>query len=49
MSTSFRSSRPDAWTNPRPHVDASMRRMTYGRVQPMEDEPGFMARLFGLR
>ena len=49
MSTSFRSSRPDAWIQPRPHLDASLRRMTYGRVQPMEEEPGLIARFFGAR
>lgn len=49
MSTSFRSSRPDSWIEPRPHSDASLRRMTYGRVQPMEEEPGFFARILGAR
>lgn len=47
MSTSFRSSRPDAWADPRPYSDASLRRMTYGRVQPMKEEAGFLSRLFG--
>ncbi|WP_202385473.1 hypothetical protein [Altericroceibacterium endophyticum] len=45
-SLSFRTSRPDSWTNPRPHRDASQRLMQYGKIQPM-DEPGFLARLFG--
>ena len=44
----FRSSRPDSWTNPRPYTDASLRRMVHGRIQPME-QPGFLARLFGWR
>lgn len=42
----FRSSRPDSWTNPRPHSDASLRYMAYGPVQPMA-QPGLLARLFG--
>ena len=46
MSYNFRSSRPDAWTLPRPHSDANLRMMKYGRIQPME-EPGILARLFG--
>ena len=47
-SLSFRSSRPDAWTMPRPYQDASMRRHAHGPIQPME-EPGLLARLFGRR
>jgi hypothetical protein len=47
-SLSYRSSRPDSWIMPRPHRDASMRYMTHGPNQPME-EPGFLARLFGAR
>lgn len=46
-SYSFRSSRPDAWTSPRAHRDASLRYMAYGPVQPMH-QPGLLARLFGL-
>lgn len=45
-SLSFRSSRPDAWIQPRPHQDASLRYMKHGPIQPME-EPGLLARLFG--
>ncbi|WP_305096899.1 glycosyltransferase family 87 protein [Croceibacterium aestuarii] len=45
-SYTFRSSRPDSWIQPRPHQDASLRLMKYGRIQPME-EPGFLARLLG--
>lgn len=45
---SFRSSRPDAWVQPRPHSDASMRYQIHGPIRPME-EPGLIARLFGWR
>lgn len=45
-SLSFRSSRPDSWTMPRPYRDASMRYATYGPIRPME-QPGLLARLFG--
>lgn len=49
MSTvSFHSSRPDNWVHPRPHRDASLRRMAHGPIQPME-HPGLLARLFGRR
>lgn len=47
-SLSYRSSRPDGWTQPRPHRDASLRYMTHGPIQPME-EPSLLARLFGQR
>lgn len=47
-SYSFRSSRPDSWVQPRAHRDASIRYMTHGPVQPME-EPGLLQRLFGWR
>jgi len=47
-SLSFRSSRPDGWTMPRPHRDPSIRYMMHGPIQPME-EPGFLARLLGQR
>ncbi|WP_170324285.1 hypothetical protein [Altericroceibacterium indicum] len=45
-SLSFRSSRPDGWTVPRPHRDASQRFMTHGAIRPME-ERGWVARLLG--
>lgn len=48
-SLSFRSSRPDGWVQQRPYSDASLRRHTHGRILPMEEEPGFFARLFGAR
>lgn len=36
MSRSFRSSRPDSWTSPRPHTDASHRLHAYGPVHSYE-------------
>lgn len=45
---SFRSSRPDTWVQPRPFTDASQRLRMHGPIRPME-EPGFLARLFGMR
>ncbi len=44
----FTSSRNDAWSNPRPYTDASLRFAKYGRVLPME-EPSLLERLFGRR
>ncbi|WP_174214259.1 hypothetical protein [Erythrobacter sp. KY5] len=41
------SSKPDRWTQPRPHCDASTRFQKYGRIQPLY-EPSFIERLFGL-
>ncbi len=49
MSTStYRSSRPDSWTMPRPYQDASQRRITHGPILPME-QPSFFSRLFRQR
>ena len=31
------SSRPDHWTMPRPHQDASLRYRMHGKLQPMHD------------
>lgn len=45
-SLNYRSSRPDSWTNPRPHSDASLRRRAYGPIQPMDEERGLLWRLF---
>lgn len=45
-SSTFRSSRPDGWVQPRPQCDATLRRTRYGPIQPME-QPGFFARLLG--
>jgi hypothetical protein len=47
-SLSFRSSRPDRWTDPKGFYDASLRRMTHGKIQPMYP-PSFLERLFGAR
>lgn len=33
------SARPDHWTVPRPHTDASLRFQKHGPVQSMPDEP----------
>ncbi len=46
MSLNYRSSRPDTWSVPRPYSDASLRRMKYGPIQPMDDGRGFFRRLF---
>lgn len=45
-SFTYRSSRPDRWTMPRPYQDASLRFRTHGPIQPMERQ-GFWARVFG--
>jgi hypothetical protein len=45
-SLTFRTSRPDSWTSPRPYSDASLRRLIHGPIQPME-QPGLLQRLFG--
>lgn len=45
-SFTYRSSRPDRWTMPRPYQDASLRFRTHGPIQPME-RPGFWSRVFG--
>ncbi|MCB2050738.1 MAG: hypothetical protein KDE63_04835 [Novosphingobium sp.] len=45
-SPTYRSSRPDSWTMPRPYSDASLRFRKHGPIEPM-DKPGFLARLFG--
>lgn len=44
----FRTSRPDHWTSPRPFADASLRFAKHGKIQPM-DQPGFWQRLFWRR
>lgn len=35
---SYRSSRPDHWTVPRPHSDASQRLQKHGPIQPLPAE-----------
>jgi len=47
-SLSFRSSRADKWISPRPHSDETLRYMSRGPIQPME-QPGFLEKIFGLR
>lgn len=44
-SLNYRSSRPDAWTSPRPHSDASLRRLKHGPIQPMDCDRGFLWKL----
>ena len=48
MARLYSSSRPDAWSSPRPFTDATYRTMSHGKILPME-EPGFFERLFGRR
>ena len=43
---SYRSSKPDAWSSPRPYTDASLRALAYGPIRPMH-EPTWLERLFG--
>ncbi len=43
---SYRSSRPDGWSVPRPHSDPSLRRLKHGPIRPMH-QPGLFERLFG--
>lgn len=47
-SISFRSSRPDGWTVPRPYRDASLRFRAHGPIQPM-NQPSLLDRLLGKR
>jgi hypothetical protein len=44
-SLTFRSSRPDSWTSPRPYSDASLRRHIHGPIQPMT-QPTLFERIF---
>ncbi|MBC2664962.1 hypothetical protein H7F51_05500 [Novosphingobium flavum] len=41
-------SRPDRWLEPRQPLDPVMRRLTYGRIQPMDEVrgPSVWSRLF---
>ena len=45
-SAPIHSSGSDAWSNPRPHSDATLRRIKHGAIRPME-EPGLLERWFG--
>ena len=42
----YRSSRPDAWSVPRPYSDANLRLMKHGPIRPMEEEGGILGRLW---
>ena len=44
MTAPYRSSKPDHWTSPRPHTDASLRLHHHGKIQPME-QPSLLMRL----
>ena len=48
-SLSYRSQGRDRWVRPQGITDASVRRQVFGKIQPMEEEPGFFARLFRSR
>ena len=44
----YRTSRPDPWTQPRPFSDASLRRHVHGPLRPMDAaELPFWRRLIG--
>lgn len=43
----YRTSRPHESILPRAHRDAHLRYLTYGPIQPMDEPPGLLARLFG--
>ncbi|BDI60230.1 hypothetical protein [Qipengyuania nanhaisediminis] len=47
-SAPIHSSGHDTWSNPRPFSDATLRRIKYGAIRPME-EPGLFERWFGFR
>ena len=47
-SLSFRNIRHERWSQPLRQTDASLRFMTYGKVQPME-EPSWLQKLFRRR
>ncbi|MBD3728314.1 MAG: hypothetical protein IE933_01270 [Sphingomonadales bacterium] len=47
-SLTYRSSKPDSWTLPRAHRDASQRLAAYGPIQPLA-KPSLLERIFGLR
>jgi len=44
--SSYRSSRPDRWTAPRPSSDPWQRYIKYGPIQPMDEDRGLLWRLF---
>ncbi len=45
-SLNYRSSRPDSWTSPRPYSDPAQRMAKYGPIVPMEEDRGFLWKLF---
>ena len=45
----FRSSRADSWSMPRPHTDPNQRYMKHGPIRPMDEEKGLLSRLFDWR
>jgi hypothetical protein len=45
----YRSSRADTWLMPRPHTDPNLRYQKYGPVRPMDEDRGFLWRLFARR
>ena len=42
----FHSTKPDAWTLPRPTSDPVARRRAYGPIKPMDEEAGVLHRMF---
>lgn len=44
----YRSSRTDQWTDPRPYTDASLRLQKYGPVQGMEPASAWALIKFGM-
>ena len=44
--TSYRSSRMDSWSAPRPHSDPNTRYRVYGPIRPMDEDRGLLWRLF---
>jgi hypothetical protein len=44
--TSYRSSRADTWSRPRPYSDPNLRYLRYGPIRPMDEDRGLLWRLF---
>jgi len=49
MPTSYRSSRADSWSMPRPHTDPCQRFLKHGPIRPMDEDRGLLWRLFARR
>ena len=47
--TSYRSSRADSWSIPRPHTDPNLRYLKYGPIRPMDEDRSLLWRLFARR